>query len=97
DGGSPLDSGHRAVAQLAMLPGLRLVAVSRWYLSEPIPPSGQPPYVNAVAQLEGEAAPVEPDPADLLRRLHDIEARAGRERGERNAARTLDLDIIAMG
>jgi 2-amino-4-hydroxy-6-hydroxymethyldihydropteridine diphosphokinase len=29
--------------------------------------------------------------------LQAIEADAGRTRGERNAARTLDLDIIAMG
>ena len=41
------------------------------------------------------AAP--PDPAELLAALQAIEARAGRRRGERNAARTLDLDMIAMG
>ena len=40
---------------------------------------------------------MEPDAADLLARLQSIEAQAGRTRGERNAARTLDLDIIAMG
>jgi len=33
----------------------------------------------------------------LLIRLQAIEARAGRIRAELNAARTLDLDIIAMG
>jgi len=40
---------------------------------------------------------MEPDPAALLRTLQAIEAEAGRVRGEPNAARTLDLDIIAMG
>jgi 2-amino-4-hydroxy-6-hydroxymethyldihydropteridine diphosphokinase len=40
---------------------------------------------------------VEPDAAELLARLQMIEAGAGRVRGEPNAARTLDLDIIAMG
>jgi 2-amino-4-hydroxy-6-hydroxymethyldihydropteridine diphosphokinase len=47
--------------------------------------------VNGVARLEGRT-----DPATLLRRLHAIEARAGRVRNAPNAARTLDLDIIAI-
>ena len=37
------------------------------------------------------------DPDDLLARLHAIEAEAGRIRTVVNAARPLDLDIIAMG
>jgi len=79
------------------IPGLRLSALSSWYMTEPVPPSGQPWYVNAVARLEVEAGVMEPDPAALLRALQVIEAEAGRVRGEPNAARTLDLDIIAMG
>ena len=37
------------------------------------------------------------DPAALLAALQAIEAQHGRVRSEPNAARTLDLDIIAMG
>ena len=81
----------------SMLPGLRLRALSRWFLTEPVPPSAQSPYVNAVAVLGAEPSAAAPDPADLLAQLQAIEAKAGRVRGERNAARTLDLDIIAMG
>jgi 2-amino-4-hydroxy-6-hydroxymethyldihydropteridine diphosphokinase len=62
-----------------------------------MPPSGQPLYINAVAHLGVAAGGNEPDPADLLAWLQAIEARGGRVRAERNAARTLDLDIIAMG
>jgi len=91
----PLQTTRWATGQLDRLPGLRLRALSRWYLSDPVPPSGQPPYVNAVAVLA--ATDAEPDPAAVLSWLHGIEARAGRVRGERNAARSLDLDIIAMG
>ena len=40
---------------------------------------------------------MQPDPAELLLRLQGIESHAGRVKGERNAARTLDLDIISMG
>ncbi len=67
------------------------MALSRWYETEPVPPSGQPPYINGVARLEGTA-----DPADLLHALQAIELAHGRERGSIGAARTLDLDIVAM-
>jgi 2-amino-4-hydroxy-6-hydroxymethyldihydropteridine diphosphokinase len=97
DGAPPLATARWAAAQLHALPGLQLRTLSRWYLTEPVPPSDQPPYVNAIAVLKAEPASAAPDPADLLVWLQAIEAGAGRVRGERNAARTLDLDIIAMG
>ena len=96
-GAAPLETCRRAVADLAGLPGLRLAAVSRWYLTAPIPASGQPDFVNAVARLSVAGSRLPPDPAALLAALQAIEARAGRRRGERNAARTLDLDVVAMG
>jgi 2-amino-4-hydroxy-6-hydroxymethyldihydropteridine diphosphokinase len=96
DGVAPLETCQWAVRRLAALPGLRLDAVSQWYVTRPMPPSGQPPYVNAVARLAVEPDSAEPDPAVLLAALQAIEAEAGRVRGEPNAARTLDLDIVAM-
>lgn len=93
----PLATARWAATRLHTLPGLQLCALSRWYLTEPIPPSDQPPYVNAVAVLAVEPAARAPDPIDLLASLQAIEALAGRVRGQPNAARTLDLDIIAMG
>ena len=97
DNATPFETCRWAVERLAALPDLRVDAVSQWYVTKPMPPSGQPPYVNAVARLsvEPEAACI--DPAGLLADLQAIEQAAGRVRGERNAARTLDLDIIAMG
>jgi 2-amino-4-hydroxy-6-hydroxymethyldihydropteridine diphosphokinase len=91
-GEQPLAMCQAAAEALRSLPGLRLLALSRWYRTAPVPPSGQPDYLNGVARLQGRA-----DPAWLLARLHAIESAAGRQRGEINAARTLDLDIIAMG
>lgn len=96
DGRSPLETCRKAVAMLDLFPDLRLIGLSRWFESAPVPPSGQPPYVNAVAALRVEPG-VTLDPAVLLRRLMDIEAECGRQRSTPNAARTLDLDIIAMG
>lgn len=83
---------ERAASALDGVAGLRLAAVSAWYASDPVPPSGQPPYINGVARLEGLA-----DPAALLAALQAIEAAFGRQRSVPNAARTLDLDIAAIG
>ena len=82
---------ERACGLLGGIGGLRLVAVSRWYGSAPVPASAQPRYVNGVAALSGQIAP-----AALLGELAAIEAAAGRVRGAENAARPLDLDIIDM-
>jgi len=91
DGCPPLATCRAAAEALRGLPGLRLAAVSPWYRSAPVPPSGQPDYVNGVVRLEGAA-----EPAALLAALRALEARAGRRRGAANAARTLDLDIIDL-
>ena len=88
----PLRTCQDAVAALEGLLQRRCSAVSRWYETPPVPPTGQPPYVNGIVTFEGES-----DPAAVLHALHGIEARFGRQRSLPNAARTLDLDIIAMG
>ncbi len=69
-----------------------MIGLSRWFESAPVPPSGQPLYVNAVAAVRVDA-----EPSVLLARLMEVEAVCGRQRGGPNAARTLDLDIIGMG
>ena len=92
DSGTPLATCKAAVQAMERTLGLGTAKLSRWYETEPVPPSGQPPFVNGVLRLEGHA-----DPATLLRALHAIEAAHGRQRSVPNAARTLDLDIIAIG
>lgn len=90
-GATPLETCEWSLRRLANQPGLWLRARSRWFVSAPVPPSGQPEYVNGVARLWGAG-----EPAALLAILHMIEAEAGRERGLPNAARTLDLDLLAV-
>ena len=90
-GRTPLEACEWAVARLRVLPGLSLQARSHWYRSAPVPPSGQPDYVNGVARLWGRATP-----GGLLASLQAMEAEAGRVRSVRDAARTLDLDLLAM-
>lgn len=95
DGTTPIETCRLAAAHLDSLSGLSLAALSRWYVTAPDPPSGQPDYINGVAALRVDAGAVV-DAAALLARLMAVEASFGRQRGEANAARTLDLDIIAI-
>ncbi|MBW8270518.1 2-amino-4-hydroxy-6-hydroxymethyldihydropteridine diphosphokinase [Caldovatus aquaticus] len=97
DGAPPIATCRRAAAALdRVLPGVRLVALSGWWTSDPVPPQpGAPRFVNGVARLRASGAL--PDPAALLAALQRLEAAAGRERPYRNAPRTLDLDLIACG
>jgi 2-amino-4-hydroxy-6-hydroxymethyldihydropteridine diphosphokinase len=86
--GSPQKTASAALAHLPAI-GIAVVRCSRWYRSQPVPPSVQPWYVNAVAVVETLLGPVA-----LLGALLALEARFGRRRGVANAARTLDLDLL---
>ncbi len=97
EGCTPYQLCNEAVDALAELRGLAVVGISRWYRSAPVPASDQPDYVNGVARLETRPGAACPDPATLLAMLQRIERRHGRQRSIANAARTLDLDIVAMG
>ncbi len=77
---------------MAALDGVSRVCRSRWFSSAPVPPSGQPRYVNGVLRAECLLAP-----GVLLAALQSIEDAAGRERSVPDAARTLDLDVIDAG
>jgi 2-amino-4-hydroxy-6-hydroxymethyldihydropteridine diphosphokinase len=94
-GTTPLDTCRAAARALAEVAGARLEALSRWYETAPVPASDQPNYSNGVARL-ARAPGAELSPESLLATLQTIEARFGRRRGEANAARTLDLDLIDM-
>lgn len=81
---------QEVVAALRAVEGIDVIAVSRWYESAPMPPSGQPPYVNGVVRIATDLPPYQ-----LLNILQKLEVDYGRQRSVPNAARTLDLDIIA--
>lgn len=72
--------------------GLRLVRVSRFWRTRPVPASDQPWFVNAVAAVETDLPP-----ATLLGLLHRVEDAFGRVRSVVNAPRVLDLDLLAFG
>jgi 2-amino-4-hydroxy-6-hydroxymethyldihydropteridine diphosphokinase len=72
--------------------GLRVLKRSSWWRSNSWPDTTLPDYLNGVAMVETAL-----DPLATLEMLHALEAQFGRRRGETNAPRTLDLDLIAHG
>jgi|SRR5436309_7979595 len=95
--GSNLDAPARQLAtaldELDHLPATRLIASSSMYVTAPVGARGpQPDYLNAVALLRTGLAP-----RKLMRALQRLERAHRRERGARNAPRTLDLDLLLYG
>lgn len=72
--------------------GIDVVARSSWWRSAAWPDPADPPFLNGVAQVRTQH-----DPHALMAALGRIEDAFGRTRGQRNAPRTLDLDLIAYG
>jgi 2-amino-4-hydroxy-6-hydroxymethyldihydropteridine diphosphokinase len=82
-----------AVRELDGLARTRVIATSGIYEARALVPGDgavQPEYLNAVVQLATGL-----DALALLGELLALEHRHGRVRGERWAARTLDLDLLA--
>ena len=93
--GPPQEIVRRALAELETLSGDDF-ARSPLFCSTPVDcPPGSPDFVNAVVRMDVE------DwirPGDFLKSLQAMEKHFGRVRdGNRNAARTLDLDLICWG
>jgi 2-amino-4-hydroxy-6-hydroxymethyldihydropteridine diphosphokinase len=85
-----LDAG---VAGLAASEGVRVLCEAPRYQTRPVGGRAQGDYLNGAVCIATRL-----EPAALLARLHAIEAAAGRRRGpERNAPRTLDLDLLLYG
>ena len=89
--GSPEQTLPSAIDELAGAG--RLAALSHLYRTEPVGPVSQPPFVNAVAQLDTD---LEPEP--LLDFLLAIERRYRRDRtlDPPKGPRTLDLDLLLV-
>lgn len=80
---------EEAVKALERLEGCRVKKVSDWIATAPYGVTDQDEFLNGALEMETVFSPEE-----LLVRLHEIEARAHRERIKRWGPRTLDLDIL---
>jgi 2-amino-4-hydroxy-6-hydroxymethyldihydropteridine diphosphokinase len=96
--GDAADTLARGIRALATLPGVRLHAVSRLYVTRPVGVEDQPPFRNAVVSLD---VPAGPNPATgataLLIALKQLERAFGRQERERWGPRELDLDLLVFG
>jgi 2-amino-4-hydroxy-6-hydroxymethyldihydropteridine diphosphokinase len=83
-----------AVNTIADTPEVWVTAVSPVYETEPVDaPEGSKDFLNAVILLDTTLSA-----RTLLERALAVETAYGRERGgERNAPRTLDVDLIVLG
>ena len=79
-------------AALAALPQTTVTAASRIEETLPLGGADQPPYLNQMVALETAL-----QPAELLRAGQPIDRAPGRQRRDRWASRTLDLDIVLFG
>jgi 2-amino-4-hydroxy-6-hydroxymethyldihydropteridine diphosphokinase len=83
-----------ALEALAAEPEIDVVAVSRFYDTEPVGYVDQPRFLNGAAAIETEL------PArELLERLLAVELRFGRSRDDvtSQGPRTIDLDLLLYG
>lgn len=88
--GDPVAQLSRALQAIAAFPHTALHRASSLYQSpawQPVSP--QPDYLNAVVQVATALTPHE-----LWQHTSALELMQGRQRGERNAARTLDIDVL---
>ena len=88
--GDRVDALRHAVAGLSRLGAA--VEVSSAYETDPVGGPEQPAYLNAVVCLDTDRTPHE-----LLAAAHALEAELGRTREVRWGARTLDIDLLAVG
>jgi 2-amino-4-hydroxy-6-hydroxymethyldihydropteridine diphosphokinase len=89
----PIHQIRRARLACAKVSGVRELAFSSLYRSQPMGPQDQPDYINAVMSVETVLSA-----AALLHELQAIENQQGRVRtSQRWTARTLDLDLLVYG
>lgn len=88
-GSMPISATLHAALDLFLQHQIRIDKRSSFYHTRPVPHSDQPWFINAVVSCTTHLAP-----GEVLQALLHIEETFGRVRSVKNAARTLDLDII---
>lgn len=83
---------REARSHLARLEGVKLLACSWVYETQPVGPVGQGPFLNAVLQIDSTLGAMA-----LLEKLLDIERQLGRERTVRWGPRLIDMDLLLYG
>ncbi|MFM7205762.1 MAG: 2-amino-4-hydroxy-6-hydroxymethyldihydropteridine diphosphokinase [Planctomycetaceae bacterium] len=91
--GSRRELLDRAIELLRFMPGITVLAVSRYRETAAVGgPAGQPPFLNGACLIDTDLGP-----HDVLDTLAAIEKTLHRERTERWGPRTIDLDLLLYG
>ena len=90
--GDKLNNCLKAIDLIDRTPGCSVEARSRFFRTEPVGVEGQAWYVNGGISLSTRLSA-----QDLLKALQAVEADMGRERKDKWASRTIDLDILFFG
>ncbi len=85
---NPIETCESAISELTKF-SIKILKISSWYLSEPIPKTNDPNYYNSVIQCSTYH-----DEKKVLKILKFIEKKLGRIKKKRNYSRCIDLDII---
>ncbi|WP_224824009.1 2-amino-4-hydroxy-6-hydroxymethyldihydropteridine diphosphokinase [Cognatishimia sp. MH4019] len=89
--GSPEETLRLGLKKLSDA-GLTILQKSRFFQTPCFPAGAGPDYVNACAEIRSDLTARE-----LLAVLHEVETEFGRDRAQRWASRTLDIDLLALG
>ena len=90
--GERLDTLQQAVDLLVREPGVRPIASSRIWETDPVGGPPQPDFLNVVLRVDTELTPFE-----LLDACQRTERALGREREVRWGPRTIDIDLLLFG
>ena len=93
--GNRQDFCDRTIALMELLPHSKVIRVSSYYETEPVDMEANPDdmwFYNGVIQIETNLRP-----ENLLAICQETERSLGREPGDRNRPRTIDLDILFYG
>ena len=88
DGSHPVEVCNNAISSLKDY-SIQVEKKSKWYCTEPIPKSEQPNFFNCVI-----IASTKLNEYEVLKSLHEIEAKVGRKRNKINESRSVNLDLI---
>lgn len=89
--GNRLENLHQAVAMLDDHPQIQVLEKAGIYETEPYGDVPQDDFLNTVISVETTLSPRE-----LLKYIHKVEKRLGRERLIHWGPRTIDIDILLM-
>ena len=88
DGSHPIHVAMNAINCLQNY-SIQVTKQSSWYESQPIPKSDQPNFFNCIVFAKTTL-----NELDVLKSLHKIEHKLGRQRKFLNEPRVIDLDLI---